>query len=92
MDIIKTRGRNPTNNLNDDDLVKQQKRHQYYLNFKSKHPLYYKKANAVGRPKKENPSIPETKLKSIPETKLNVIHEKIDEIINKLQELRDFNV
>ena len=49
--------------------------------------MYYKKPNSVlGRPPKE------TKLKSIPETKLNVIHEKIDEIINKLQELRDFNV
>ena len=36
MDLIKTRGRKPnTNNLNDDDLEKQKKRHEYYLNFKS---------------------------------------------------------
>ena len=86
MDLNKKiRGRKPnTNNLSDDDLKKQQKRHQYYLNFKNKHPFYYKKTNntVLGRPK----------TKSIPETKLNVIHEKIDEIINKLQELRDFNV
>ena len=86
MDIIKTRGRKPIDYIDENLKLQQQKRHLYYLNFKSKHPLYYKKANAVGRPKKE------TKLKSIPETKLNVIHEKIDEIINKLQELRDFNV
>ena len=90
-EVIKKRGRKPNEILNNDDLYKQQRRHQYYLNFKSKHPLYYKKTNSViGRPKTK--SIQETKLKSIPETKLNVIHEKIDEIINKLQELRDFNV
>ena len=82
-EINKTKGRKPSKILNDFDLEKQKKRHQYYLNFKNKHPLYYKKPNSVlGRPK----------TKSIPETKLNVIHEKIDEIINKLQELRDFNV
>jgi hypothetical protein len=75
MDLIKkTKGRKPSQVLNDDDLVKQQKRHQYYLNFKSKHPLYYKKANAVGRPKKET---------SIP-TNNNII----DEIILKLQQLK----
>ena len=78
MDLIKTRGRKPTNTLNNDDLEKQKKRHQYYLNFTSKHPLYYKKPNTVlGRPKKET-SI------SIPETKNNII----DEIILKLQELK----
>ena len=84
-EVIKKRGRKPNEILNNDDLYKQQRRHQYYLNFKSKHgPLYYKKTNnsVLGRPK----------TKSIPETKLNVIHEKIDEIINKLEELRDFNV
>ena len=53
-EVIK-RGRKPINTLNDDDLKKQQRRHQYYLNFKSKHgPLYYKKTNnsVLGRPKK----------------------------------------
>ena len=76
-EVNKTKGRKPSQVLNDDDLVKQQKRHQYYLNFKSKHPLYYKKTNSVlGRPKKENPSIPETN------------NNIIDEIILKLQQLK----
>ena len=75
-DVIK-RGRKPINTLNDDDLEKQKKRHQYYLNFKEKHPMYYKKPNSVvGRPKKET--------QSIPETKNNII----DGIILKLQELK----
>ena len=73
-EVNKTKGRKPnTNNLNDYDLEKQQKRHQYYLNFKSKHPLYYKKPNSVvGRPKKENKN-------------KNTI---IDEIILRLQQLK----
>ena len=72
---VKKRGRKPINTLNDDDLKKQQKRHQYYLNFKAKHGLlYYKKTNnsVLGRPKKENKN-------------KNTI---IDEIILKLQELK----
>ena len=71
------KGRKPSKILNDDDLNKQNKRHQYYLNFKEKHPMYYKKPNSVvGRPKKESTSIPETK------------NNIIDEIILKLQELK----
>ena len=64
------------------DLEKQKRRHQYYLNFKSKHPLYYKKTNSVlGRPKKETTSIPENK------------NNIIDEIILKLQQLKvQFNI
>ena len=73
---VKKRGRKPnTNNLNDYEKEKQNKRHQYYLNFKAKHGLlYYKKTNnsVLGRPKKENKN-------------KNTI---IDEIILKLQELK----
>ena len=77
-EVIK-RGRKPNQVLNNYDLEKQQKRHQYYLNFKAKHGnLYYKKTNnsILGRPKKESTSIPETK------------NNIIDEIILKLQELK----
>ena len=77
MDEVKTKGRKPSRILNDFDLEKQRKRHQYYLNFKNKHPLYYKKPNSVvGRPKKESTSIPETK------------NNIIDEIILRLQQLK----
>ena len=76
-EVNKKKGRKPSQVLNDFDLEKQKKRHQYYLNFKSKHPLYYKKPNSVlGRPKKET--------QSIPENKNNII----DEIILKLQQLK----
>ena len=75
-ELIK-RGRKPSKILNNEDLNKQKKRHQYYLNFKEKHPMYYKKPNSVvGRPKKESTSIPETK------------NNIIDKIIIKLQELK----
>ena len=75
-EVNKTKGRKPSQVLNDYDLEKQKRRHQYYLNFKSKHPLYYKKTNSVlGRPKKETQSIP---------TNNNII----DEIILKLQQLK----
>ena len=91
MDILKIkRGRKPTF-LNDDDLkLKQQKRQQYYINFRNKHeqnnttPLYYRKNTPLGRPKKE--------LKPITETKPNVLHKMIDEIIIKLQELKTSEV
>lgn len=73
-EVNKTRGRKPIDYIDENLKLQQQKRHQYYLNFKSKHPLYYKKANAVGRPKKET---------SIP-TNNNII----DEIILKLQQLK----
>ena len=78
-EVIK-RGRKPINTLNDDDLKKQQRRHQYYLNFKSKHgPLYYKKTNncILGRP-------PKKETQSISETNNNII----DGIILKLQQLK----
>ena len=79
-EVNKTKGRKPSQVLNDYDLEKQQKRHQYYLNFKSKHPLYYKKTNSVlGRPKKETTSIRENK------------NNIIDEIILKLQKLKGDN-
>ena len=42
-EVKKTIGRKPSKILSDDDLKKQQKKHQYYLNFKNKHPFYYKK-------------------------------------------------
>ena len=77
-EVIK-RGRKPNQVLNNYDLEKQQKRHQYYLNFKNKHGnSYYKKTNncILGRPKKESTSIPETK------------NNIIDKIIIKLQELK----
>ena len=74
--------------MNDEDQKKQEKRHQYYINFRNKHkqndtlPLYYRKLNStLGRPKKE--------LKPIPETKPNVLHKMIDEIIIKLQQLKN---
>ena len=77
-EVNKTKGRKPSKILNDDDLKKQKKRHLYYLNFKEKHPMYYKKPNSVlGRP-------PKKETQSIPETKNNII----DEIILKLQELK----
>ena len=72
-EVIK-RGRKPNQVLNNYDLEKQQKRHQYYLNFKNKHGnSYYKKTNncILGRPPKK-------------ETKNNII----DGIILKLQELK----
>ena len=82
-EVIKKRGRKPnTNNLNDDDLKKQQKRHQYYLNFKNKHPFYYKKPNSIlGRPPKKETT---KEITSILEIKNNII----DEIILKLQKLK----
>ena len=44
---VKTKGRKPSKILNDDDLEKQKKRHQYYLNSKAKNPDYYKKSNSI---------------------------------------------
>ena len=38
LNKTKKKGRKPSKILNDDDLNKQKKRHQYYLNFKEKHP------------------------------------------------------
>ena len=77
MDIIKIRGRKPIDYTDENLTFKQKKRHEYYLNFKYKHPLYYKKTNSVlGRPKKETTSIPENK------------NNIIDEIILKLQQLK----
>ena len=78
-EVIK-RGRKPNQVLNNYDLEKQQKRHQYYLNFKNKHGnSYYKKTNncIIGRP-------PKKETQSISETKNNII----DKIIIKLQELK----
>ena len=78
MDEVKTKGRKPSRILNDFDLEKQKKRHQYYLNSKNKHPLYYKKPNNIlGRPPKKQTT-------SIPEIKNNII----DEIIFNLQKLK----
>ena len=75
---VKNRGRKPINTLNDFDLEKQKKRHQYYLNFKNKHPLYYKKPNStLGRPPKKQTT-------SISEIKNNII----DDLILKLQQLK----
>ena len=71
MDPIKpTRGRKPINYLNDDLKLKQQKRHEYYIKFKSNHPDYYKKIKKV-----EN---------DVP--KENVELNKIDNIIKILKE------
>ena len=77
MDEVKTKGRKPSRILNDFDLEKQKKRHEYYLNFRNKHPFYYKKPNStLGRPKKETTSIPEIK------------NNIIDGIIFNLQKLK----
>ena len=78
MDLIK-RGRKPINHLDKTKALKQQKRHEYYLKFKSSHPNYYKKIKKV-----EN-------VDDVP--KENELLNKIDNIIQslneKLQELKN---
>ena len=73
MDPIKTsRGRKAIIHLNDDLKLKQQKRHEYYIKFKTNHPNYYKKIKKV-----EN-------VDDVP--KENELLNKIDNIIKILNE------
>ena len=73
MDPIKTsRGRKAIIHLNDDLKLKQQKRHEYYIKFKTNHPNYYKKIKKV-----EN-------VNDVP--KENELLNKIDNIIKILNE------
>ena len=72
MDPIK-RGRKAINHLDETKALKQQKRHEYYLKFKSSHPDYYKK----NQKKVEN-------VDDVP--KENVELNKIDNIIKILNE------
>ena len=70
MDSIK-RGRKPINHLDETKALKQKKRHEYYISFKSNHPDYYKK----NQKKVENDVAKE-----------NVELNKIDNIIKILNE------
>ena len=71
MDSIK-RGRKPITHLDETKALKQQKRHEYYISFKSNHPDYYKKIKKI-----EN-------VDDVP--KENELLNKIDNIIQSLNE------
>ena len=72
------RGR-PAKELKDEDLIKkQQKNHEYYLKFKSKHPDYYKKEKVDDDVPKENVEL----------NKKNELLNKIDNIIQSLNALK----
>jgi len=84
----KSRGR-PKKVLDDNEAIeKQNKSHEYYLQFRNKHkdalPEYYKKPNAtIGRP-------PKTKLEEkIDEEPDNGLNDIIDNINNLIIELKN---
>ena len=86
MDPIKTsRGRKAIIHLNDDLKLKQQKRHEYYIKFKTNHPNYYKK----NQKKVENDVAKE----NVELNKKNELLNKTDNIIRilneQLQELKN---
>ena len=82
MDPIKTsRGRKAIIHLNDDLKLKQQKRHEYYLKFKSSHPDYYKKIKKV-----EN--VDDVPKENVELNKKNELLNKIDNIIKSLNALK----
>jgi hypothetical protein len=82
----KSRGR-PKKVLDDNEAIeKQNKSHEYYLQFRNKHkdalPEYYKKPNAIiGRP-------PKPKLEKIDEKPDNKVNDIIENINNLIIELK----
>lgn len=84
----KTRGR-PKKVLEDIDAIeKQNKSHEYYIQFRNKHkdalPEYYKKPNAtIGRPPKAKP---EEKIDEEPDNRVNSIIEDINNLIIELKQ------
>ena len=74
------RGRPKTILDNDESLKKQNKNHEYYLKFKSKHPDYYKKIKKV----EQVDEVPKEELNNKPE-----IVQEIDNIIINLNALKN---
>ena len=52
---FKNRGRKPIDYSDENLTLQQKKRHEYYLNFKNKHPFYYKKLTAPSDDQKKKP-------------------------------------